>query len=1207
MDVTAWLRGLGLEQYAPAFRDNDVDGEMLPELTADDLISIGVTSVGHRRKLLAAIAALRVEPTRDLAQPAVSATSTPVSPPISEAERRQLTVMFCDLVDSTGLSVRLDPEDLRAVIGGYHRCVAAVIERSGGFVAKYMGDGVLAYFGYPRADEHDAERAVRAGLALVEAVGRLDTAARAPLQARVGIATGLVVVGDLIGEGEARERSVVGETPNLAARLQALAEPGTVVIAPGTQRLTSGLFDYEDLGPIAIRGLAAPVTASRVLRESGAESRFEALRAARTLLVGRDKELALLQRRWQQAKAGKGSIVLLSGEPGIGKSRLAQTLIDHLSAEPHTRLRLFCSPHYQDHALYPTITQLERAAGFRREDTANERLDKLEAVLAQATDDPGEAVPLLAALLSLPIGGRYRPLDLTPQRQKERTLRALVAQVEGLAARQPVLMLFEDAQWSDPTSLELAGLIADRVPVLPVLLIVTFRPEFAPPWTGRQHVISLALNRLAPRQRAELIAGITGGKALPEEIAAEIIDRTDGVPLFVEELTKAVLEAGTQRAAALSATPRTAASVPATLYASLVARLDRLGPVAKDIVQRGAVIGREFGYELLALTTGLATAQLCDALDPLVDSGLVFVRGTPPDAVYTFKHALVRDAAYETLLRSRRQELHARIIEVLEGQFADLVERQPDLLAHHCTEAGLIAKVDGVDDDRHNLDGGDARLRDDRPCGADNHHARPSVAGVFGRRRIRQRGQFSRRARRRPSRVQRQLAICHRRPDHGDRLAIGFWARAGRKSVAGSAMIEAVSQLHKGLDLLAKLPEGPEPLRHELQLRIALGEALTASRGPAASETGQAYLRALEICQDLGDSEALPQILNGLCSYHMALSEFRAARDVAEQLLRHVETQGDPVTRMAANRNMGACLYWLGEFQPSATHMQRVLDTELLDLGGSIVPGSIYHLRVVALIYQSNSVCIQGHLQRGAVLSERSVTLGRATGHPQSLAFALSMAALLKLLSRAESDASSLLQELALLATDQKLPFWLGRANFLLGYTLTGCGRLAEGLTLAQKGFTDIVATGSTINHTCYLALMSQIHARAGDFATARGLLATAVAQADQSDERWFEAELHRLAGEWTMNYSAPAEKAAAEACFLRAVGTAQRQGARWWELRAATSLARLWRDQGKRAEARDLLAPVYGWFTEGSDTLDLKEVKALLDELTEPPIAAGG
>ena len=616
-------------------------------------------------------------------------------------------------------------------------------------------------------------------------------------------------------------------------------------------------------------------------------------------------------------------------------------------------------------------------------------------------------------------------------------------------------------------------------------------------------------------------SGWRAAPAFPAKPSTRSSSGADGVPLFVEELTKAVLEAGTQRAAVLSATPRAAASVPATLYASLVARLDRLGPAAKDIVQRGAVIGREFGYELLALTTGLATAQLCDAVDPLVESGLVFVRGTPPDAVYTFKHALVRDAAYETLLRSRRQELHARIIEVLEGEFAGLVERQPDLLAHHCTEAGLIAK------------------------------------------------------------------------------AIGFWERAGRKSVAGSAMIEAVSQLYKGLDLLAKLPEGPEPLRHELQLRVALGEALTASRGPGASETGQAYLRALEIGQELGDSGALPQILNGLCSYHMARSEFRAARNVAERLLRHVEKQGDPATRMAANRNMGACLHWLGEFEPSATHMQRVLDAESPDLRRSIIPGSIYDLRIVALIYQSNSVCIQGHLQRGAVLSERSVTLGRATGHPQSLAFALSMAALLKLLSRAESEALSLLQELTLLATDQKLPFWLGVATFLLGYTLTGRGRLAEGLTLAQKGFTDIVATGSTINQTCYLAMMSQIHARAGDFDLARGVLTTAMAQADRSGERWFEAELHRLAGQWAMNHPV-ADEAAAEAWLLRAVGAAQGQGARWWELRAATSLARLWRDQGKRAEARDLLAPVYGWFTEGFDTLDLKEVKALLDELTK-------
>jgi class 3 adenylate cyclase len=469
-DLAAWLETLGLGQYAPVFAANDVDRDALPYLTEQELKELGLSS-GHRKKLLHALAAS----TADSKAPAVPVA--PIHGPEPQAERRQLTVMFCDLVGSTALSARLDPEDLRAVIGAYHRSCAAVIERAGGFVAKYMGDGVLAYFGYPRADEHDPERAVRAGLTLVDAVAGLDTAAGAPLQARVGIATGLVVVGDLIGAGAAQEKAVVGETPNLAARLQALAEPGTVVIGPSTRRLIGGLFDYEDLGAVDIRGLAAPVVAARVLRESGAESRFEALRATVTPLVGRDEELAMLQRRWQQAKSGEGSVVLVSGEPGIGKSRLAQTLVERLSGEPHTRLRSFCSPHHQDHALYPTITQIERAAGFRREDTAAERLDKLEALLTQATDDLSEAAPLLAALLSLPTGERYPPLDLTPQKQKENTLRALVAQVEGLAARTPVLMLVEDAHWSDSTSLDLLDLIIDRVPTLPLLLIVTFRPS----------------------------------------------------------------------------------------------------------------------------------------------------------------------------------------------------------------------------------------------------------------------------------------------------------------------------------------------------------------------------------------------------------------------------------------------------------------------------------------------------------------------------------------------------------------------------------------------------------------------------------------------------------------------------------------------------------------------------------------------------------
>ena len=458
MDIGGWLRGFGLGQYEAAFRENEIDGEVLPTLTAEDLKELGVTILGHRRKMLTAIAELSASS----AAPAPIATP-PAAPEPSPAlaERRQLTVMFCDLVGSTALSARLDPEDLRGVIGAYHRCCAEAIERNGGFVAKYMGDGVLAYFGYPRAGEHDAERAVRAGLALVEAAPRLNTAAGAPLQVRVGIATGLVVVGDLLGAGAAQEQAVVGETPNLAARLQAIAEPGAVVIAASTHRLTGGLFEYHDLGVVALKGFADDVRAWQALREGVAEGRFEALHATTTPLVGRDEEIELLLRRWAEAKSGEGRVVLVSGEPGIGKSRLVQTLLERLAAEPHSRLRYFCSPHHQNSALYPAIAQLERAAGFRREDSPEQKLAKVETVLALGTNDLGQAVPLLADLLGVPTVGRYPPLALTPQKQKEKTLQAMLTQVEGLAARQPVLMAFEDMHWSDPTTREILG-PADR-------------------------------------------------------------------------------------------------------------------------------------------------------------------------------------------------------------------------------------------------------------------------------------------------------------------------------------------------------------------------------------------------------------------------------------------------------------------------------------------------------------------------------------------------------------------------------------------------------------------------------------------------------------------------------------------------------------------------------------------------------------------------
>jgi class 3 adenylate cyclase len=692
IDIADWLRGLGLDQYAQLFRDNDIDGEILGGMNAEDLKELGISSFGHRRRLLNAITALGGAPaTRDVAQSSMSVTPAPVSPPIIDAERRQLTVMFCDLVGSTPLSTRFDPEDLREIVGAYHRCVTDTVGRFSGFVAKYMGDGVLVYFGYPEAHEDDAERAARAGLGVIDAVCRLAT--QEPLNVRIGIASGLVVVGDLIGVGAAQERGVVGETPNLAARLQALARPGTLVVADSTRRQVGTLFEIEDLGPQPLAGFAGPQPAWRVVGESGVVSRFEALRSGTTPLVGRDDELDLLSRRWQQAKSGEGRVVLVSGEPGIGKSRLTAALSAHIETEPHTRLRYFCSPHDQESALYPFIGQLERAAGFARDDTTATRLDKLEALLGDGAE-PGD-LSLIAEMLSLSGGERFPPLDLSPQRKKERTLAALLRQLQALARRQPVLMIFEDLHWIDPTSRELLDLTVERIAALPVLLVVTYRPEFQPLWVGGSQVTVIALNRLGRNEGARLVHRLAGNLgALSPDVVDEIVERTDGVPLFVEELTKAVVEAGAGRGhVSISAVPPSSLAVPATLHASLLGRLDRLGPLAKTVAQVGAAIGRDFSYELLAAAAQLAEPELQEALRRLVEAGLVFQRGVPPAAEYLFKHALVQDTAYSTLLRGPRQTLHRRIAEALEQRFPDFVEPRPEIVAHHYGAAAIADKA----------------------------------------------------------------------------------------------------------------------------------------------------------------------------------------------------------------------------------------------------------------------------------------------------------------------------------------------------------------------------------------------------------------------------------------------------------------------------------------------------------------------------------
>jgi class 3 adenylate cyclase/tetratricopeptide (TPR) repeat protein len=689
MDIVVWLRSLGLGKYEAAFRENEIDETVLPSLTEEHLKQLGVAALGHRVKLLDAIAVLRGD-TRATA-PCTGAATPPAVPsasPEDRAERRQVTVMFSDLVGSTALSARMDPEDLREVISAYQTCVAETVGRLGGFIAKFMGDGVLVYFGYPHAHEDDAERAVRAGLELVAAVSALNT--HAPLQTRVGIATGLVVIGDLIGSGSSQEQAIVGETPNLAARLQGIAEPNNVVIAESTQRLIGNLFELNDLGAQDLKGIGGPVGAWAALRPSSVESRFDAFHASGlTELVGREEELELLLRRWSKAKSGEGQVVLLSGEPGIGKSRLTVALLERVAAEPHTRLRYFCSPQHTDSALYPIISQMERAAGFAHNDTAQAKLDKLEALLMQSFT-PQQDAALLSEMLSLPNDGRYPALELSPQRRRQKTLEALTAQVEVLSQSRPVLMIFEDVHWADPTSLEALGRTVDRLRTLGVLFIIAYRPEFEPPWIGRPYVTVLSLNRLGERDIVAMIDRVTGNKTLPESIREDIIERTDGIPLFVEEMTRAVLESdsGSEARSTAGAIPSPAPVVPPSLHASLMARLDRLGP-AKEVAQIGAAIGREFSHALLAAVVGKPETELQSALDRLITAGLLFRQAVPPHATYLFKHALVQDAAYGTLLREPKRVLHVRIVEIIESQFDEIAENQPELLAYHFDEAGL--------------------------------------------------------------------------------------------------------------------------------------------------------------------------------------------------------------------------------------------------------------------------------------------------------------------------------------------------------------------------------------------------------------------------------------------------------------------------------------------------------------------------------------
>jgi class 3 adenylate cyclase/tetratricopeptide (TPR) repeat protein len=1119
-DVARWLENLGLARYARTFVDNDIDFEVLPHLSEQDLEKLGI-SLGHRKKLLRAIAALSAKAGSLRAAPMAEEMQSALRRH-PEAERRQLTVMFVDLVGSTALSASLDPEDMGQVIQTYQECCAEVLKRWDGHIGKYQGDGVVAYFGYPKAHEDDAERAVRAGLQLVDAVTGLVTPGGGVLAARVGVATGRVVVGDLIGHEEARERAVVGETPNLAARLQALAEPGSVVIGPGTRRLVAGLFDLADLGAQELKGFGEPVRAWRVLGPSRIEGRFEAREAAGlTPLVGREGELTLLLRRWEQAKDGEGQVVLLSGEAGIGKSRLVRAVRERLGRdEPHTLLGHFCSPFHQTSALHPVIESLERAAAFAPDDLPTQKLEKLEALLGRASEDVAAVAPLIAALLSIPAGDRYPAIDLSPQQRKEKTFRALIDQLAGLAARQPVLAVYEDVQWSDPTTLELLEELIDRLPRLPVLIVITFRPEFVPPWPSQAHMSALALNRLSRKQGIAMVAEVTGGRALPDEVLDQIIAKTDGVPLFVEELTKNVLESGllTDRGEYYAlAGPLAPLAIPATLQDSLLARLDRLAPV-KEVAQIGAAIGREFSYELLAAVATLGDNELQDALGQLVEAELIFCQGKPPQATYSFKHALVRDVAYETLLRSTRQQLHGRIAGVLRERFPALIESEPELMARHCAEAGSATE------------------------------------------------------------------------------AIAYLLRAGRQALERSANAESAGHLGKGLTLLEALPPGPERDAMELDLLVALGPPLVATKGFTDPEVEKIYLRARALCEELGQTTALVPVLVGLANIHLLRAELRQARELGEECLTLAGHHADPGVRMAAHRMLGSTLHFLGEFAQARAHLEqanavresyrRGFDASLYLISGSRVYCRSIFARVLWAL---------GYPEQASSSSDEALRLAEETSHSHTLAQALSLAAAFQLDCRDVQRTESLARKAVALAIEHDFPYWQATGSVWWGWALVHRGETEKGLAQIRQSLAQLRARGNvqTIPHA--LTVLAEVCGRVGEPQEGLEALAEALAVLKRTNERRREAEVYRLKGELL---SPGRHWDEAEACFRRALSVARRQSARMWELRAATGLARLWRDQGRRAEAYDLLAPVYGWFTEGFESADLKEAKGLLGGL---------
>lgn len=1157
----AWLQREGRVSYRALKREFALDDEFLEDLKAEIIDAKRLASDENGKVLVwtgppaAPIAPRGSQPGAEQGRGAPRSTR-------AEGERRQLTVMFCDLVGSTALSTELDPEELRDVVRAYQHTCAAVISRFDGHLAKYLGDGLLVYFGYPRAHEDDAQRAVRAGLGIVEQVSGLrfpvpgkqasrrstsDTQHPAPdtrLSVRIGIHTGLVVTGEMGGGATREALAIVGETPNIAARLQEIAAPDTVVISTATNRLIQGYFESQELGPHTLKGISTPVRVYQVLGESGVQSRFEVMATAGlTPLVGREQEFGLLLERWERVKDGEGQVVLLSGEAGIGKSRLVQELKERVAAEGCTRIEFRCSPYYENTAFYPVIEHLQRFLQFQRDDSPSEKLDKLEATLAEYRLPSQDAVPLFAALLSLAHPESHPPLTLSPAKQKQKTQEALSAWLLAEAERRPVLAAWEDVHWADPSTLELHGLLLDQAPTARILTILTFRPEFSPPWSARSHVARLSLNRLGHKQIEAIVAEMTGRRALPPEVVRQIVAKTDGVPLFVEELTKMVVESGFVRQTnghyELTG-PLPALAIPATLQDSLMARLDRLAPV-REVAQMAAILGREFSYELLQSVSALDETSLQQALANLVEAEVLYQRGVPPQARYIFKHALIQDAAYQSLLKSERQRYHSLIAQVLEERFVASREGQPELLAHHYTEAGLIAP------------------------------------------------------------------------------AISYWREAGQQASQRSANVEAVNHLMKALELLQTLPQTPERAQQELTLQLALGSPLQVTKGWASPDVERAYTRARELSQQVGETSQLFRALWGIWLFYYIRAECQTARALAEQLLRIAENAQDPTLVLEGHHALWPIVFSVGELAPTQMHIDAGM--ALYDPHQHRAVASLYgghDAGVCGLNFAALALWFMGYPDQARQKDREAFALAKELAHPYSLALNLYAATRLRQHCGERQVVQERAEELIALCSEQGFALYLEGGIVAHGWALTEAGRGEEGIVQLRRGLAAYEAIGAQLVRPYFLALLASAHAKMGQFEEGLQVLTEALAQVDKTGERYYEAELNRLKGELLLgrvesrqsrveshgprtldSELSTLDSHEAEACFRKAVEIARRQSAKSLELRAAMSLARLRQRQGRREEARKLLAEVYDWFTEGFDTKDLQDAQALLKELT--------